>query len=281
MSDIPMPRYSELAGRVAVVTGAAKGIGWGIAQRLVAEGMRLVAADLDAETLAERVSELRAVDGTVEPFVGDISTSHAIAELFDRVVSKFGGVDLLVNNAADLGRQRTLDDHKELLDLQLALNVRGPYVCSQRAAAIMKEAGGGNIVHISSVGGVQAHYRGLPYDVTKGAIDAMTRAMAIDLGTYDIRVNAVAPGVTFTYRTEPFKESPTYLEALQAIPLQRSGTIHDIASAVAFLASDEACYITGQVLYVDGGITAQLGPPGPGDLEELGAGSDSHGESGV
>ena len=105
--------------------------------------------------------------------------------------------------------------------------------------------------------------------------------MALDLGVYGIRVNAVAPGVTFTYRTEPFKDVPLYKEALKGIPLQRSGTVADMAAAVAFLASDEASYITGQVLYVDGGITAQLGPPGPGEIEEIDTQFDSRVERGI
>lgn len=285
MSELPVSpltaRHPELAGRVAVVTGGARGIGWGIAQRLAVEGMRLLLADVDEGALKEAVTNLDGPGTPHETFVGDLSQPGDIAALFEHATSSLGGVDLLVNNAADLGRKRLLDDHEALLDLQLATNVRGPYVCSQRAAAIMREAGRGSIVHISSVGGVQAHYRGLPYDVTKGAIDAMTRAMAIDLGGYGVRVNAVAPGVTFTYRTEPYKDSPRYLAALGKIPLQRSGTIFDIAAAVAFLASDDASYITGQVLYVDGGLTAQLAPPEPGDLADGGANAPSHGETGV
>lgn len=277
----PQPRYGELAGRVAVVTGAAKGIGWGISQRLAAEGMKLVAADMDEEALAGSSAVLIEAGTHVHLFAGDIASSEEVDRLFAEAVAEFGGVDLLVNNAADLSRVRMLDDHDALLDLQMATNVLGPYKCSQRAAALMREAGGGNIVHISSVGGIQAHYRGLPYDVTKGAIDALTRAMAIDLGIYGIRVNAVAPGVTFTYRTEPYRDAPLYLEALKGIPLQRSGTIQDIAAAVAFLASDEASYITGQVLYVDGGITAQLAPPGPGELEDAAMGSSSHTARGI
>lgn len=274
-------RYSELQGKVAVITGAAKGIGRGIADRLAAEGMRIVAADIDKEALVAAEQALSGAGAQVHAFCGDLSRSDEIGMLFAETVDIFGGVDLLVNDAADLSRRRVLEHDDDLVDLQFDTNIRGPYVCSQRAAAIMRDAGGGGIVNISSVGGAQAHYRGLPYDVTKGAIDAMTRAMAIDLGVYGIRVNAVAPGVTFTYRTEQYKDAPRYLEALEGIPLKRSGTVADMAAAVAFLASDEASYITGQILYVDGGITAQLAPPGPGELGDGGAGSSSHTGRGV
>jgi 3-oxoacyl-[acyl-carrier protein] reductase len=125
----------------------------------------------------------------------------------------------------------------------------------------MRETGGGNIIHISSVGGLRAHWRGFPYDVTKGAIDSMTRAMAIDLAEYNIRVNAIGPGATRTRRT-PSDEHPVIQEMSGRIPLGRFGLVSEISSVVSFLASSEASYITGQIIYVDGGITAQLSPPG-------------------
>ena len=274
-------RYPELGGKVAVITGAANGIGRGIAERLAAEGMRIVAADIDKDALMDVGKSLAENGAVVHTYCGDLSRSEDIAELFAQAVVAFGTVDLLVNDAADLKRSRLLDHDEDLLDLQFDTNIRGPYVCSQKAAAIMREAGGGGIISISSVGGAQAHYRGLPYDVTKGAIDAMTRAMALDLGVYGIRVNAVAPGVTFTYRTEPFKDAPLYKAALRGIPLQRSGTVADMAAAVAFLASGESSYITGQVLCVDGGITAQLGPPGPGEIAEIDTEIESPVERGI
>lgn len=263
-------RYPELHGRVAVVTGAAKGIGAGIAMRLAAEGMNVVAADIDAEALASTADALRGSGSGVLAHLGDVTVRADIDQLFDAAMETFGAVDVLVNNAAHLGRKRTLDEHDELLDLQLATNIRGPYLCSQRAAGIMRDAGQGSIVNISSVGALRAHHRGLPYDVTKGAINAMTMAMAVDLGMYGIRVNAVGPGVTTTHRSNLDVAS---VEATSAgIPLRRYGSIADIAASVAFLASDEAGYITGQVIYVDGGITAQLSPEGQHALER----DDSH-----
>lgn len=255
-----VPRYPELCGRVAVVTGAARGIGQGIARRLAHEGMRLVAGDVDGVALEESVQALKATGAEAIGYEGDLAQAAAIQGLFDIALSTFGSVDLLVNNAADLHRRRVLDPHDALLETQIASNLRGPYVCSQRAAAIMRSAGGGCIVNISSVGGIRAHQRGVPYDMTKGAVDAMTRAMAVDLGEYGIRVNAIGPGVTRTYRSSDAVGSPRYVATADRIPLRRWGTPEDIAATVAFLASDEAAYITGQVIYVDGGITAQLDP---------------------
>lgn len=254
-------RHSELRGRVAVVTGAAKGIGQGIALRLGSEGMRVVAVDIDADSLAETANALRRLDIPVVAFPGDISRPGDVDRLFEVTLASFDTVHVLVNNAADLRRRRLLDDHVGLLELQLATNVAGPYLCSQRAAAIMRRGGGGSIVHLSSVGAARAHHRGLPYDVTKGAINAMTQAMAVDLGGYGIRVNAVGPGLTHTYRTDASRDPAAYRAAADRVPLRRFGTVADMAAMVAFLVSDEASYITGQVIYVDGGLTAQLEPP--------------------
>lgn len=256
-----IPRYPELKGQVAVVTGGAKGIGLGIILRLAREGMQVVIADKDTESLTKTTAALRSSGATFLPFAGDLRQADTIRQLFEQTLEKFGRVDLLVNNAADLNRKHLLDEHEELLDLQLATNIRSPYLCSFQAARSMRATGGGNIVHISSVGAIRAHERGFPYDVTKGAINAMTRAMAIDLAEYNIRVNAIGPGATRTNRT-PAPDHPQ-IQALSArIPLQRLGSTAEISAVVAFLASPEASYITGQVIYVDGGITAQLSPPG-------------------
>jgi 3-oxoacyl-[acyl-carrier protein] reductase len=259
--DSVTPRYRELAGKVAVVTGAAKGIGQGIAARLALEGMHIVAADADEESLAITASALRGLDAAVVEVPGDLAREDEIDALFAAALERFGSVDVLVNNAADLNRRRVLDPHEALLDLQLATNVRSPYLCSAKAAAIMRETGAGSIVNISSVGGIRAHHRGLPYDVTKGAIDAMTRAMAVDLGIHGIRVNAIGPGLTHTYRTDPERNPEAYRAAAGRVPLRRFGTPSDIAAMVAFLASDDASYVTGQVIYVDGGLVIQLDPP--------------------
>jgi 3-oxoacyl-[acyl-carrier protein] reductase len=263
------PRYPELVGQVAVVTGAAKGIGQGIAIRLAAEGMHVVAADIDTEALADTASALGSLGASVLGVAGDVSRRPDIDELFEKTVETFGTVDALVNNAANLHRRRLLDEHDDLLDVQLATNVRGPYQCSQRAAAIMRRGGGGGIVHISSVGAVRAHHRGFPYDVTKGAINAMTLAMAVDLGGFGIRVNAIGPGVTHTYRTDRHAatDPASYQTTAERIPLRRWGTVVDIGAATAFLLSPESSYITGQIIHVDGGISAQLSPQGQAGLE--------------
>lgn len=256
-------RYPELSGRTVVISGGARGIGRGIADRFVAEGANVVLCDIDADALDEAISALADIGGSVVGVAGDIGQRADVERLFHTTTDRFGAVDVLVNNAADLRRRSTLDDHEPVMDAQLSTNVIGPYICSQRAAALMADAGGGSIINLSSVGGSRAHHQGLPYDVTKGAIDAMTRAMAIDLGPRHIRVNAIAPGVTNTYRSRAVAPADGGRTMADLIPLRRVGTVSDIAAMAAFLASDESAYVTGQVLFVDGGITAQLSPPGP------------------
>ncbi len=255
------PRYPELRRQVAIVTGSNRGIGQGIAVRLAREGMRVVITGRTAEAVKATAAELQASGAEVLAVPGDLSRTDAVDALFQETLKAFGTVDLLVNNAANLRRVDFFKVDEALLDQELASNVKGPFMCSYRAAEVMREAGRGSIIHISSVGGLRAHLPGLPYDMTKGAIDAMTRAMALDLAPHNIRVNAVAPGATRTERTSP-PEHPAHQAVAQRIPMGRLGLVSEIGSVVAFLASPEASYITGQVIYVDGGITAQLSPPG-------------------
>ncbi len=255
-------RYPELADKVAIITGSSRGIGRGIALRLAREGMKVVINSRTPEAVQATTEMLKSLGATAIGVAADLSGTAGVRELFSRTLDAFGTVDLLVNNAANLKRRHFFEVDEALLDNELATNIRGPYLCACYAAQEMRDAGhGGSIVNISSVGGLRAHWRGLPYDMTKGALDAMTRAMALELAQYDIRVNAVAPGATLTERW-PDPSSPRMQEVAARIPLGRFGRGIEIGAAVAFLASSDAAYITGQVLYVDGGITAQLSPPG-------------------
>ena len=256
------PRYPEFQGKVAVVTGSSRGIGLGIALRLAKEGMRVVINSRTPDAVAATVQALRDLGIDALGVAADMGHTDGVNRLFDETLRAFETVDLLVNNAAVLTRCHFFEVDEALLDAQLAANIRGPYLCAHRTAEIMRDSGhGGSIVHISSVGGLRAHWRGLPYDVTKGALDAMTRAMALELARYGIRVNGIAPGATHTGTRLPL-DDPRMQAVAARIPLARFGLPLEIGAAAAFLASDDAAYITGQVLYVDGGITAQLSPPG-------------------
>lgn len=252
------PRYPEFQGQVALVTGSSRGIGKGIALRLAREGMKLVLHGLDAAEVDATTADLQALGVQAVGVCVNFADADATEQLFEAALGSFGTLDLLVNNAADLRRTNFERADAALLDHQLAVNLRVPYLCALRAAEIMRLKQRGNIISVSSVGGLRAHWSGLPYDMTKGGIDAMTRSMAIELARHNVRVNAVAPGAIQIERSKP--EEVDVISA--RIPMARFGTPLEIGAAVAFLASDDAAYVTGQVLYVDGGITAQLSPPG-------------------
>jgi NAD(P)-dependent dehydrogenase (short-subunit alcohol dehydrogenase family) len=254
-------RYPEFKDQVALITGSSRGIGKGIALRLAREGMKVVIHGLDEGEVNQTTQEFQSRGVDCIGVHTDFSDDDGINRLFQASLNSYGTLDLLVNNAADLRRTAFFDADAPLLDHQLAVNIRAPYLLALRAAAIMCPMQRGNIVNISSVGGVRAHWNGLPYDVSKGAIDAMTRAMALDLAREGIRINAIAPGAIRVERT-PSDEDARIQAISQRIPLARFGTPLEIGAMVAFLASSEASYITGQIFYVDGGVTAQLSPPG-------------------
>jgi 3-oxoacyl-[acyl-carrier protein] reductase len=265
-----IPRYPEFRGQVAIVTGSSRGIGLGTTLRLAREGMKVVINSRTAEAVADATTALRDLGAEVIGVTADHGTTAGVDKIFEETVKAFGMVDLLVNNAADLRRWHFFEADEARLDQQLASNIRGPYLCSYRAAEIMRRPGagatgdepaGGNIIHISSVGGTRAHWRGLPYDVTKGALDAMTRAMALELAAYNIRVNCIAPGPIWVRGPYP-PEGPTIAESARRVPMNRFGSPLEVGSVVAFLASPDSSYITGQIIYVDGGLTSQLSPYG-------------------
>ena len=254
------PRYEELRGKVAVVTGSSRGIGKGIALRLAREGMKVVITSNVPEDVEQTADELQQLGAEVLALTADLGEPGEMRRLIDATVAAFDAVDLLVNNAALLSRKHIFEVEEELLDAHLEVNIKAPYLGAQYAAEVMRERGArGSIIQISSVGGLRAHWRGLPYDMTKGALDAMTRAMAFELAQYGIRVNAIGPGAInngWVDRVDKEHIAPL----IERIPLLRIGDPQDIASMIAFLASDDASYITGQVIYVDGGITMQLSP---------------------
>jgi NAD(P)-dependent dehydrogenase (short-subunit alcohol dehydrogenase family) len=256
------PRYPELRGQVAIVTGSTKGIGRGIALRLAREGMKVAINSRTAADVHQTTADLRRLGAEAIGVAGDQGRTEDVNRLFSETLKAFGTVDLMVNNAADLSRGHFFEVDEAWVDRQLAANIKGPYMCAYRAAEIMRDQGkGGNIIHVSSVGGLRAHWSGLPYDVTKGALDAMTRAMAIELAPLNIRVNCIAPGATYTEGWGP-ADAPWIKEVARRIPQARLGTPLEMAATVAFLASPDASYIIGQVIYVDGGIVVQLSPPG-------------------
>ena len=260
-------RFPDLADKAAIVTGASRGIGCGIASFLGRQGVKLTLTartEDRGQAFARQLTD-RGVD--CQWVTADCSEPAEAQRVFDAAIERYDRVDLLVNNAAWLKTVGILELTEEMYQGTFERNVRLVYQLSHLVSRHMVDTGGGgSIVNISSVGGLRAHHHAAGYDGSKGAMDAMTRSMAVDLAAHGIRVNSVAPGATDS-RGEAFwaskprrAEHRRRKEAL--IPLGRYGTPEDMGAAVAFLASDAAAYITGQILYVDGGITTQLSPPG-------------------
>lgn len=249
---------------LAVVTGAAGGLGAAIARRLGSDGAHVVASDLDADALTAIADGLAAEAITVTAVAGDVADEAGVAELFDAVAATGEHLCVLVTTAGIAhgpeAEQHFLQTDAAHWDRLMAANLRSVYLCARRAAEIMAAAGRGVIVNVSSGGATQAHRHRVAYDATKGAVEAATRALALDLAPWGVRVNAVAPGAIAGPHRSPI--GPDGRDpAPDVIPLGRLGTPEDVAAAVAYLVSDDAAYVTGAVLAVDGGLTAQLRPP--------------------
>ena len=248
-----MPR---LLDRVAIVTGAAQGIGYAIAARLVEEGARVVVCDLDEARSSEAAHRLDASGKRVVARAGDVSKKATAVALVDTAVEAFGAVDILVNNAGVTHAAEFLDLDEADFDRVLAINLKSMFLCGQAAARRMVAQGkGGAVVNLSSVNAVLAIPNQVPYCVSKGGIAQLTKVMALSLASHGIRVNAIGPG---TIATEMAKKAVLGSEEakrkiLSRTPMGRLGEPEEIASIAAFLASDDASYVTGQTIYPDGG----------------------------
>jgi 3-oxoacyl-[acyl-carrier protein] reductase len=241
-------------GRAAVVTGAAQGIGRAISERLIADGARVVAVDRNPETLARTAAE---VGPAYLPVVADVSVEADCARAVLECVDRFGRIDILAAHAGIAEPRRFLDIDAEHWRRHLAVNVDGALFCAVHAARAMRDAGrGGSIVYTASINGFHVEQTLAAYNVSKGALLTLVRSTAIDLGQYGIRANGVAPGVVDSPSAAMIVHNPELAPRyLATMPLGRFGQPADIASAVSWLSSDDAAYITGHTLVVDGGQT--------------------------
>ncbi len=245
-----------LERRRAIVTGASRGIGRAVARRLAREGATVfLAADGTEAELREAAEECRREGAEAEPGVFDLSRPEAPGAMVEAALARFGGVEILVNNAGVRAPRRFGEFTGEEFDHLVAVNLRAPFLASQAVLPAMRAAGGGRIIHIASQLGVAAARGTALYSLTKAALIQLARSMALELAPEGIAVNAVSPGPTGTeYFLDRMARNPEErAQRLSYIPAGRFGEPEEIASAVVFLASDEAAFIQGHNLLVDGG----------------------------
>lgn len=254
-------RGYKLEGKTALITGAARGIGLGIAKRLAEEGCLLFVNDVDEEELVVATEQLKTINDKVFSLPGDISDKHSVRSMFEVVTSEIKTLDILVNNAGLLTNRVWITSvDEQFLDKVLNTNLKGTYFMCKQASEMMIPQRSGKIINMSSVGADRSFRGSLPYVTSKGAINAMTRSLALDLAPYGINVNAVAPGMIatdFLWKDIPQEE---VRRRQKVAPLMRQGHPDDVAGVVTFLASSDSDYITGQIVVVDGGVSAQCYP---------------------
>ena len=241
----------DLSGRVAVVTGGTKGIGEAIVRHLAAAGARVVAVSRSAPA----ASAGPPVDGEVTTLAADVARKAEVDRMVEAVLARHGTVDILVNCAGTARRAPALEQAEADWEYMIELNLKGTAWACRAVAPVMRRAGRGRVVNITSLGAQFGLVNRAAYCATKGAVAQLTRCLALEWGPYGITVNAVGPGVTVTPLVRPFLDAhPGKEETMnRKIPLGRLGRPDDMAGAVVFLASDLAGYITGQTIYVDGG----------------------------
>jgi NAD(P)-dependent dehydrogenase (short-subunit alcohol dehydrogenase family) len=245
---------------VAVVTGAARGIGLAVAQWFLAHDYRVVLIDIDAETLTQTTARLRDALGPMANRMmalhTDVSRPEQVADAVQRIRAAFGRIDALVNNAGvatfkPIG-ETTFDDWRWVM----ATNLDGPFICTQACAPLMLQNGGGAVVNIASISGLRASTLRVAYGTSKAALIHLTKQQAVEYGNAGIRVNAIAPGPVETEMARKVHTPAIRADYHDTIPLARYGSLEEIANAVGFLCSPQAGYINGQVLAVDGGFDA-------------------------
>lgn len=245
-------------GKVAIVTGAARGIGRACAERLVLEGANVALLDIEDEAGQRSAKEMSLLEGAGKTayFRCDVGFKDQVDEAFAAVLAHFGKVDILVNNAGIMRRADFLDLSEQDFDDVIRTNLKSVFLMGQIAAKHMVKRGeGGAIVNMSSTSVVMTMPTLSPYAASKGGISSLTRAMSLSLAPHGVRVNAVGPGtiVTELNRDSLLADKTTRDKILSRTPIGRLGTGDDVASVVAFLASDDAGYVTGQTVYIDGG----------------------------
>ncbi len=242
-------------GRVALVTGAARGIGLATARRFLAEGWRVALLDIEAGLLKESVAALDAPDATLA-VEADVSDPSQVSRAVAAVSARLGRLDALVNNAGIAIFRPLLETTYEDWSRVMAVNLTGPFLMTQAAAPVMAETGGGAIVNVTSISGLRASTLRVAYGTSKAALAHLTKQQAVELAHLGIRANAVAPGPVDTAMAKAVHSPEIRAEYLVVIPLERYGLEEELAETIHFLCSERASYVTGQLIAVDGGFDA-------------------------
>jgi len=253
----------RLVNKVALITGAGRGIGQAIAEKMAVEGAAVVIAEIDQKSGQQTAADLSA-KGLSALFVHtDITQEDSVQNAVARAVEQFGGLDILVNNAGMNFYFDASQMSSEDWDRAMAVDLKGAWLCCKYAIPAMRQRGGGAIVNIASVHATMTTYGMFPYAAAKSGLIGMTRSLALDWAAENIRVVAVSPGWVRTYLVDEWlskQADPQAAEAqvLKTLPLGRMATPQDVANLVAFVASDEAAYLTGTEIIIDGGVTAKF-----------------------
>ena len=250
----------NLKNKVAIVTGARRGMGRTHALSLAQAGAKVVVSDISLDDCEKVVKEIKKARGQAIAIQCDVSKKSEVDQMLKKTVEKWGRVDILVNNAGICQFKPFLDLTEEEWERTININLKGYFLCSQAAAKQMAKQKSGVIVNIASVAMGQQGI-GFPniahYCASKGGIVAMTEALAVELAPYNIKVNAIAPGMIETPMIDPIKQDPKQMEAILArVPMRRAGDPQEVSNLVLFLASDESSYMTGSTVVVDGGWLA-------------------------
>lgn len=244
----------SLKGKIGIVTGASRGLGRSMAMALAEAGANVAVVGRNLPALEEVANEMSNLGVKILPVTADVSKLQEIQDMVDKVVKEFGRVDILVNNAGTIIRMKAEDFTEDAWDKVMAVNLKGAFFCAQTVGKQMIRQRSGKIINIASLLSVIGVPNIVAYGATKGGIAQMTKCMAVEWAKYNINVNAIGPGYFRTSLTKPLQDDPVRsAQILNRIPMARWGEPDDLKGAVVFLASSASDYITGQIIFVDGG----------------------------